>query len=76
MPSRWWGPQYVPMLEDIVRMVCIQFTIQLLIYLNSTTSGNGAGASFFTPDFALMLLYVVLGVMLYWLAIRKIVALR
>lgn len=70
-PSRFIGPEYVPMLEDIARMVCIQITIQLMFYL------NGAGAQqFFTPDFVMLVMYIVLGVMLYWLVFRRVIALH
>ncbi len=62
------GPEYLPLVDDVIRMVCIQVTIQLMVYL----SGNGA--SFFSSDFGLLVVYVVLGVMLYWLAVRKVVA--
>jgi uncharacterized membrane protein SirB2 len=63
------GPEYLPMVHDVARMVAIQVTIQLMVYLSSPS-----GQPFFTQDFALLVIYIVLGVMLYWLALRKIVA--
>lgn len=63
------GKEYIPFVQDVVRMVCIQFTIQLLYHLNAPS-----GASFFTSDFVMLLVYIVLGVMLYWLVLRKVVA--
>lgn len=63
------GKEYIPLVDDVVRMVCIQCTIQLMIFL-------GGGAAFFTSDFVLLVIYVVLGVMLYWLVVRKAVAFR
>ena len=62
------GTEYRPLIDDIVRMVCIQVTIQLMMFL------SGGGSPFFTAEFALLVVYVVLGVMLYWLVIRKIIA--
>ena len=63
------GKEYVPFVQDVVRMVCVQLTIQLLYHL-------GSGTPFFSSDFVMLLMYVVLGVMLYWLVLRKLVALR
>lgn len=68
--SRLVGTDYLPMFEDIIRMVCIQLTIQLMIYLNGGTS------SFFSADFVTLVMYIVLGVMLYWLVYRKLCALK
>jgi hypothetical protein len=67
--SRIVGAEYMPMVQDILRMVCIQATIQLMLYLSGATP-NGL----LTAEFALLVVYVVLGVMLYWLALRRIVA--
>lgn len=60
--------EYVPMMDDVARMVIIQFTIQFLYYIN-----NKEGEGFFTVDFLLLLVYIVLGVCLYWLILKKIV---
>ena len=62
------GADYLPMLDDVVRMVCIQATIQLMIFM------AGGSGPFFSADFVMLVLYVILGVMLYWLVIRKLVA--
>jgi hypothetical protein len=63
------GTEYAAMAADAVRMMCIQVTIQLMVYLSSEDPLVG----FFTSDFLLLLLYILLGVMLYWLALRKLV---
>lgn len=65
------GKEYVPFVQDVIRMVCIQITIQLLYHLNAPT-----GTAFFTSDFVMLLVYIVLGVMLYWLVLRKVVVIR
>jgi hypothetical protein len=65
--SKALGVEYVPLVDDIVRMVCIQATIQIMVFL-------AGGGSFFTADFVMLVVYIVLGVMLYWLAIRKLVS--
>lgn len=60
--------EYVALMDDISRMVIIQFTIQFLYYIN-----NKEGERFFTLDFFLLLVYIVLGVCLYWLIFKKTV---
>lgn len=65
------GKEYVPFVQDVIRMVCIQLTIQLLYHLNAP-----AGTAFLTSDFVMLLVYIVLGVMLYWLVLRKVLAIR
>lgn len=60
--------EYVALMDDISRMVIIQFTIQFLYYIN-----NKDGEGFFTIDFFLLLVYIVLGVCLYWLIFKKTV---
>jgi len=59
--------EYVGMVDDILRMVTIQVTIQFLYYMNSSET------ALFTADFFLLVVYVVLGVCLYWLVIKKLV---
>lgn len=66
--SELFGRDAPWMFQDILRMLCIQFMIQ-------------AGAAFSEPsfpfwsaEFVTLLLYIVLGVMLYWLVVRKVLA--
>lgn len=66
--SEWIGTEYTGMLDDIIRMLCIQFTIQIMLYF----SGD-VGTAFFTREFMLLLLYVELGILLYWLVMKKLV---
>lgn len=61
------NPEYIGMLEDIIRMITIQVTIQFLYYINNTNVG------FFTADFFLLMLYIVLGVCVYWLVFKKLI---
>lgn len=57
--------EYIELIQDIARMLILQLTIQFLYYIN--------GESFFTADFILLCVYIVLGVSLYWLVFRKLV---
>lgn len=62
------GLDFVPMANDIMRMLCIQVAIQVMMMLS-----GAPGASFFTADFILLVFYTTLGLTLYWLAVRKVV---
>ena len=62
--------EYLPMVEDIVRMMTIQITLQFLLYI------NGNENAFFTGDFFMLLVYIALGVCVYWLIIKKCVSFR
>lgn len=61
--------EYVGMMDDVARMVIIQFTIQFLYFIN-----NKEGEGFFTVEFMLLLVYIVMGVCLYWLIFKKTVS--
>lgn len=60
---------YPQMFDDIARMLCIQFSVQLMAYLSDAT--NNAG--FFTSDFMALLVYIIIGVMAYWLVYKNLV---
>lgn len=61
------GEEYRPLFFDIARMVCIHSTIQLMAFVGGSVPG------FFTTEFAEMLLYIIVGTMLFWLVLRKLV---
>lgn len=60
--------EYVDLINDIARMVTIQVTIQFLFFINNPSEIN-----FFSVDFILLVLYMVLGICVYWLIIKKLV---
>ena len=64
------NPEYVGLIEDIIRMVTIQITIQFLYFINNTDVG------FFTVDFFLLVIYIVLGVCVYWLIFKKLIVFK
>ena len=66
--SQLFGPETGLMLHDIVRMLIIQVTMQLMFAVSSPAY------AFATNEFASMLIYIVLGVSLYWLVARRLVA--
>lgn len=69
--SKLVGSEYVGMFNDMARFITIQIAIQLMLY---TMSPNKFG--FFTADFMMLLLFIVIGVMLYWLVFKKIVSFK
>lgn len=66
------GKEYVPMVEDVVRMVCIQLTIQLLLWINDPNPTM----SLLSVEFFVLVVYIVLGVLLYWLIFKKLVSFK
>jgi len=60
--------EYVDCIEDIIRMVTIQFIIQIMYFMRQPSASPLFSASFFE-----LIFYIVLGVSFYWLVLRKIV---
>lgn len=63
-----FGVDFVPLANDVARMVCIQVAIQAMLVLSGTRD-----VRFLSADFLLLVFFTALGVMLYWLAVRKLV---
>lgn len=61
------GSEYVPLFEDIARMFLIQITIQMMFYMSLPDR------AFMTDEFILLMLYIILGVCLYWLVFKNII---
>jgi hypothetical protein len=55
-------------INDVVRMLCIQTTVQALLYLNDPNC-----VSFWSVEFVLLSMYVTMGVLVFWLLLRRIV---
>lgn len=65
--SRYISDEYLPMINDIVRFISIQFAIQLMLF-----SMNASMFPIMSVDFFLLLLFVAVGVMFYWLVVKKL----
>lgn len=63
------GKEYLIVFDDVCRMLIIQFTIQFMLFLSDPSN-----VSMFSAEYVLLSLYIVLGVCLYWLVFRKLVA--
>ena len=60
-------PEYIEFINDLARMIIIQVMIQFLFYLNNPSMG------FFTGEFFLLIIYICLGVCVYWLIFKKLI---
>ena len=63
--SKLLGSEYTPMMDDMARFVIIQLIIQLMLF-----TLDGKAFPLFSTDFALLLMFIVVGVMFYWLVFR------
>ena len=62
------GDEYVPLVDDTLRMLTLQIIIQFMLSLRDSQE-----YSMFSESFFELLFYIVLGLMTYWLIIRKLV---
>ena len=62
------GDEYVPLADDTLRMLTLQIIIQFMLSLRDSKQ-----YSMFNEGFFELLFYIVLGLMFYWLVIRKLV---
>jgi hypothetical protein len=66
--SEMFGEDAANALNDVLRMFFIQFTVQILLYFNDPNC-----SAFMTSEFILLSMYILMGVLVYWLIIRKII---
>jgi hypothetical protein len=66
--SSRFGKDYVEFINDLSKAVLIQLAIQLMFYIMEPSA-----YPMFSQDFLTLLLYVMLGVSVYWLIFKKIV---
>lgn len=65
------GKEYIPLIEDIVRVLIIQIIFQImLVFKNPTTFG------FFDGDFLESIFYLSIGVCVYWLIFKRLVVVK
>lgn len=63
-----FGADAAMAVNDITRMLCIQFTVQALLYFNDPNC-----TAFWSAEFVLLAMYVVMGVLVFWLLLRRVV---
>ena len=59
----------MPMVYDIIRIVTIQVITQFLFVLNS----NGNDVKFFNITFMKTVIFLCLGILVYWLIVKKLI---
>ena len=60
--------EYLPYIEDIVRMVILQVTINFMYF-----SKDPLQSPFFSMEFMELILYVCMGVTVYWLIFKSLI---
>ena len=65
--SSYLGDEYIPLLNDLSRMITLQIIIQLMLSLRDSEE-----YPFFSQHFFELLFYIILGLMTYWLVIKKL----
>ena len=60
--------EYIPLINDILRMSVIQIVAQFLFYL-----ANPKNNPMFGETFIQTLFFLLIGIIVYWVIIRKIV---
>jgi len=58
--------EYLPLINDLLRMAVIQITAQMMY-------SSQSGTSFWSKQFIQMLAFILLGIAMYWLVFRKVV---
>lgn len=66
--SKYIGKEYLPFIEDVLRMFTIQVILQFMIFIQAPTMNR-----FFDARFIEVLFYIMLGVSVYWLVLKKLV---
>jgi len=61
------GDEYIPLINDLARMITLQVIIQLMLSMRDPIE-----YPFFSQHFFELLFYIVLGLMTYWLVVKKI----
>lgn len=66
--SKYLDKEYLPFIEDLVRFLLLQVSINFMYYIQ-----NPYENSFFRQDFFELLLYIIIGLSVYWLIFKKFV---
>lgn len=65
--SSFFGDEYIPLMNDLARMLTLQIIIQLMLSMRDSKE-----YPFFSQHFFELLFYIVLGLMTYWLVVKKL----
>jgi len=67
--TKYMGAEYIGMFNDMARFITIQIAIQMMLYTMDPVK-----FAFFSSDFMMLLLFIIVGVLLYWLIFKKLVS--
>ena len=59
--------EYYPLINDLIRMVSILVITNLLMFLNNPTQNK-----FLSTNYTNIITFVILGILTYWLVLKKI----
>lgn len=65
--STFFGDEYIPLINDLARMITLQVIIQFMLSMRDSKE-----YPFFSQHFFELLFYIVLGLMTYWLVVKKL----
>ncbi len=65
------GSEYIGMFNDLARFIIIQISIQIMLCTLDPKQYN-----MFSSEFMILLLFVIIGVLIYWLVFKKLVAFK
>ena len=63
--------EYIPAINDMIRMFIIQLVVNIMFYVSYPKEN-----ALLNETFLETLLYILLGVMTYWLIIKKVVSIE
>lgn len=63
--------EYLPLINDVIRMSVIQIVAQLLFVM-----ANPSHNSMFSETFIQTLFFLLIGIAVYWLIIRKVITIN
>lgn len=66
--SKHLDKEYLPYIEDVIRLLILQISINFMFFIQ-----NPCENSFFRYDFFELLLYIIVGLSVYWLIFKKFV---
>ena len=64
------GLEYLPVIQDVIRMLIISVVHQFMMSMKYPET-----FSIMSEDFLEYIIYIILGIMIYWLIFRKVVKL-
>ncbi len=68
--TKFIDKDYVPYIEDLIRMITLQFVIQFMYFVKDPANND-----LMSVNFLELIIYIIIGVSVYWLIFKKLVKL-